>query len=168
MVTTSGVTANSNLSQSDRARQTLSKDYENFLKLLTVQLSNQDPTQPLDTNQVTAQIAQLSQVEQSVNMNKNLEQLVALFTTTQYNSVASYLGKQIDAEGNSGVLHNGRAPFAYYLDSEAATTTVKIKNAADQVVYTGTGPTAQGRNQFVWDGKNNSGQDMPNGIYSRL
>lgn len=148
------------------ALKSLSGDYENFLKLLTVQLQNQDPTEPTDVNQLTQQIAILSQVEQQINANANLEKLVAMYSTTQYNSAVNYIGRQIEAPGNAGALYNGQAQFAYYLNDKATVTNITIKDASDNVVYTGTGPTGQGRNEFVWNGKNNLGQAMPDGVYT--
>src|SRR5689334_12301051 len=124
MTTTTPVGNNTSPSQAAAAQAALSTDEQNFLKLLTTQLQNQDPTNPLDTNQMTQQIAMLSQVEQQVNTNKNLEQLVTLMSSTQYNSIVSYIGKQIEAPGNAGALQNGHALFAYYLQGAADHTNI--------------------------------------------
>jgi flagellar basal-body rod modification protein FlgD len=158
-------------SQSSTASATLGSNINDFLHLLTVQLQNQDPTSPLDTNQVTAQIAQLSQVEQQINTNKNLETLITLMNATQYNSIISYIGKQIEAPGNAGALQTNadgtkKAEFAYYLQSEADHTAITIKDGAGNVVYEGAGTNVAGRNQFNWDGKNSDGQTMPDGTYT--
>lgn len=153
-------------SQSAQARETLSGNYQDFLRLLTTQLQNQDPTAPIDTNQLTQQIATLSQVEQQINTNKNLERLITLFNATQYNSLVSYIGKQVEAKGNVGSLQDGEAQFVYYLDANASAATVTIKDSTGGVVYTGPGPTQAGRNPFVWDGKNSAGVDMPDGAYT--
>jgi flagellar basal-body rod modification protein FlgD len=154
------------VSQSSQARETLSSNYSDFLRLLTTQLQNQDPTAPTDTNQLTQQIATLSQVEQQINTNKNLEQLITMISATQYNSVVSYIGKVIETPGNAGALENGEALFSYYLADEATTLDIKIKDSTGNVVYTGEGTKLQGRNEFVWDGKNNEGEDMPTGTYT--
>lgn len=148
-------------------KRALDSNYQDFLHLLTVQLQNQDPTDPTDTNQLTQQIATLSQVEQQINTNKNLEQLIQLYNATQYNSVVGYIGKQIEAEGNVGALENGEARFAYYLEREAENVAVTIKNSSGSVVYTGPGGTKlAGRNEYMWDGKNNAGNDQPPGTYT--
>ncbi len=161
---TAAQTGNSSAPQKER--KTIDANYEDFLRLLTTQLKNQDPLEPTDTNQLTQQIAVLSQVEQQINTNKNLEKLLGLYTATQYNSVVSYIGKQIEASGSAGSLQNGKAPFAYYLASEAAKVDITIKNSAGVVVYTGNGPASTGRNSFEWDGKSNDGTAMPNGTYN--
>lgn len=152
--------------QSSNALKTLSGDYENFLKLLTVQLQNQDPTNPTDTTQLTQQIAMLSQVEQQINTNKNLEKLLDLTNATQFNNVVGYIGKRIEAPGSAGYLQNGNAEFVYYLDGDPAQVAIKIKDDAGNVVYSGSGPTAYGRNEFSWNGVGSNGAPMPKGVYT--
>ena len=144
----------------------IDKNYEGFLRLLTTQLKNQDPSDPTDTNQLTQQIATLSQVEQQLKTNDNLEKLIAMYGATQYNSVVSYIGKQIEAEGNVAELKGGDARFVYYLGQQANSVDITIKSASGAVVYTGTGTQIAGRNVFAWDGKNSLGQDMEEGTYN--
>lgn len=166
-------------------RQPLDENFQNFLKLLTVQLQHQDPTDPTDTNQLTQEIATLSQVEQQISTNKNLERLISMYNATQYNSVVSYIGKEIESPGNNVPLHQGQAPFVYYMQAQPSRVVVTVKDASGNAVYTNTGvrnedntftwndehgvaqpasPDA-GRNKFVWDGKNNAGQAMTDGVY---
>ena len=57
--------------------KTLAENYDTFLELLTVQLRNQDPTEPLDAKEFTAQLTQFSGVEQSIRTNELLETLIA-------------------------------------------------------------------------------------------
>lgn len=148
-------------------RESLSQNYQDFLLLLTTQLKNQDPTDPTDTNALTQQIASLSSVEQQIATNKNLEQLIALYGATQTSQAVSYIGAQIDAEGNQGRLIGGGAAFAYSLPAGATSAEVTITNATGQEVFKGAGTTLAGRNQVLWDGKNNTtGADMPDGAYS--
>lgn len=144
----------------------VNSNYQDFLRLLTTQLQNQDPTAPADTNQLTQQIATLSQVEQQITTNNNLEQLISLYNATQYNSLVGYIGNQIEAPGYAGYLQDNKAPFVYYLGSEAAEVTITIKDSTGAVVYTGEGPKSAGRTEFVWDGKNNEGIDMADGTYT--
>lgn len=144
----------------------IDKNYEDFLLLLTTQLQNQDPSEPTDTNQLTQQIATLSQVEQQLNTNKNLEKLISMYSATQYNSIISYIGKQVEAEGNVSELKSGSAPFAYYLGAEAEQVNVTIKDRSGGVVFTGNGTKIAGRNVFNWNGRNNQGQQMPDGTYA--
>ena len=86
----SSVTNNTNTptttSQTKNASTMLNGTLNDFLKLLTTQLKNQDPTEPADTNQMTQQIASLSQVEQQINTNSNLEKLIAMYGGNQVSS----------------------------------------------------------------------------------
>ncbi|MDX1974767.1 MAG: flagellar hook assembly protein FlgD [Rickettsiales bacterium] len=159
-------TANAPTSKSTTAAQAANQNYQDFLKLLTVQLQNQDPTAPADTDQLTQQIATLSQVEQQIATNSNLEKLLNAYNTTQIASTVSYIGKQVDVDGNSTSLKGGQAWMGYNLDQTAAKVTVTIKNSAGQTVFTGEGSKDAGRNELIWDGKDANGVKMPDGTYT--
>src|ERR1051326_9398368 len=77
------------------AQKTLSSNFDTFLTLLTTQLKNQDPLQPMDSNQFTQQLVQFSQVEQQINSNKNLESLISLTKSQTTTAAVSYLGKTL-------------------------------------------------------------------------
>jgi len=157
-------TANTNTTAS--AQNGLNNDFDQFLKLLTTQLTNQDPTAPLDTNQITQQIAQLSQVQQSINTNTKLDQLVSIFNLSQANSAVSYIGKQVDATGNQVDLKDSKSTLVYDLPKGAASATVTIKDSTGQTVFTGPGTTTAGRNQVLWQGVNTQGVKVPDGAYT--
>lgn len=155
------------------ATNALFSNYEQFIKLLTVQLENQDPTKPLETAEMTSQIAQLSQVEQQINSNKNLETLIALYNSSQFSSTVGYIGKLLEAPGNLTNLENGQGVVIYNLADKAAKVDITITDADDNIIYQGDGTkfagkdvgTAAGRNQMIWDGKNNNGQLVADGTY---
>lgn len=152
---------------SSKASKALSNNLGDFLKLLTTQLKNQDPTQPMDTSQFTQQIATLSGVEQQINTNRNLEDIVSLFSSSQINGVVGYIGKRIEAQGNKATLENGGAIFIYDLETEAKTVDLSITDASGAVVFSGEGDIKAGRNEVFWDGKNSfSGATMPDGVYT--
>lgn len=152
--------------QSDRASQSFTTTFNDFLLLLTTQLQNQDPTNPMEANEFTQQIASLSAVEQQINTNKNLEKLLDMVSNTQLNNVVGYIGREIEAPGESGVLDQYGATFAYDLEKEAAAASVSITDATGKVVYTGNGTVKAGHNIVVWDGVNSlTGEKMPAGTY---
>lgn len=159
-------TPNPATSKAEASRTTLAGDVESFLKLLTTQLQHQDPLAPMDSTQFTAQLAQFAAVEQSIQTNSNLESLIGLSKATQTATAVSYLGKTAEANGATNALVDGRAEYKYTLDKTAAATTIVIRNAADQIVYSAQGKTTPGEHSFVWDGKGSDGASMPAGAYT--
>jgi len=145
----------------------LSSDINFFLKMLTTQLQNQDPTAPLDTNQFTQQIAQYSGVQQQVVTNANLEKLLAANKQSSVTTAVGYIGKEIEIEGNTGFVSGGQGAFSYILPKAANEVELTIKNSAGTIVFRGQGNTQAGRNIAVWDGINYAnGQREPDGIYT--
>lgn len=145
------------------------QNYTDFLKLLTTQLQNQDPSEPTDTNALTQQIATLSQVEQQLKTNDNLEKLISMYSATQYNSIVSYIGKQIEAQGDTAHLDVANTEFKYNLAQSAQNVTLTIKDADGTIVRTVSGASlskSAGDNSYVWDGRNNQGQLMAPGSYT--
>lgn len=137
----------------------INKDFTFFLKMLTTQLQNQDPTEPMDVSQMTQQIATYSGVEQQIKTNKSLEALLTNNKQSQLSTAVSYIGKEVETNGNVGTLQRakdgtltGVADFTYTLPEGVATTNVTIKNANGDVVYTGNGPIAKGENAVKWNG----------------
>lgn len=99
--------AATNAAQSNSAAEKASKksmvDYDTFLTLLVAQMKNQDPTEPMDSTEQIAQLATFSQVEQTVQTNKNLEMLIQSSTLSQAGSI---IGRTLEsADGTiSGVV----------------------------------------------------------------
>jgi flagellar basal-body rod modification protein FlgD len=147
----------------------IADDFSQFLLLLTTQLKNQDPTEPLDTNEFTAQLVQFAGVEQQLATNANLEKMINLAQQSRIESGVAYIGRAVDAEGNAGFLAGGRAAFVYELPSNVKEARVTIMNSANQVVFSGTGAVTQGKNLVSWDGIGNvgaaNGRQLPDGAY---
>ena len=149
----------------------LSADFNFFLRMLTTQLTNQDPTEPMDVSQMTQQIVQFSQVEQQVQSNSKLDALLASNKTVTYQSqlatAAGYIGREVETAGASGQVYAGQGAFSYILPETATSVEVTVKNSAGTIVYSGPGTTGKGRNVLLWDGVNSrSGKQEPDGVYS--
>lgn len=146
--------------------QKLADDFDTFLLLLTTQLENQDPTEPLDTNEFTNQLVQFSVAEQAVAQNENLEKLIALQESGAFDSAIAYIGKEVEANGNAGELVGGFAAFTYELDAPANNVNIVITDGAGRAVYSGQGSKDSGKNRVVWDGTNSfNGADEIEGTY---
>jgi len=151
--------------QAASAQKTLSSNFDTFLTLLTTQLQNQDPLQPMDSNQFTQQLVQFSQVEQQINSNKNLESLIALTKSQTATNAVSYLGKTLTLTDGTAAVIGGQAQWTYTVPNTAATTKLVITDSQGHPVYATTGATDRGSHVFAWDGKNSMGTQVPDGTY---
>ena len=111
---------------SQTALNKLTDDYTTFLKLLTTQLQNQDPTSPMDSAQFTQQLVQYSQVEQQIKSNQKLDKLISNQNSAGVGSSLGYLGKTIEMDGDNFTFDNNGASFNYRLSNIASDVKVKI------------------------------------------
>ncbi len=152
-------------SSSGLAGATLADNFDTFLTLLTTQLKNQDPLEPMDTKEFVQELTQFSGVEQAIQTNQHLEQLLGLYQTGQATASVGYLGKSVQVQGNTNMLKDGQASWSYELSAPAASTSIIVENQLGAVVYVGAGSTASGQHDFTWDGKDNDGNPLPEGQY---
>ncbi len=152
--------------QSNQAFNGLADNFETFLTLLTAQLKNQDPLEPLKSSEFTSQLVQFTSVEQSITTNQHLEKLISLVSASSANAAVSYLGKEVTAEGISSRLAGGDASWAYSLPLPSAQTTLAITDILGRVVYSTSGETSSGSHRFTWDGTDASGFPLPDGTYN--
>jgi flagellar basal-body rod modification protein FlgD len=153
-------------SESESALSQLSKTSDTFLKLLTAQLQNQDPTNPTDSNEFTNQLVQFTQAEQQIKTNSKLDSLISSFTTSQFGTALSYVGNRIEANGNKLELNNGVGDMSYTLAKTASSVKIAIYDSSGKAVRTMDGTASNGLNRVSWNGKDSSGNDVANGIYS--
>ena len=144
---------------------TIAGNFDTFLSLLTTQLKNQNPLDPLDTNQFTSQLVQFSSVEQQLKTNSYLQAMMTSTQNSTNNEAVSYIGKSVTSTGTNSDLANGSATWSFNLP-QAATVTATIKDANGNQVYTETGKMASGNGQFNWDGTGTDGTTEPAGTYS--
>ena len=147
------------------ASTSLTETFDTFLSLLTTQLQNQDPLDPMDTEQFTQQLVSFSQVEQSIAANQKLDQLVELQTTSQLSTGVSYIGKSVEVVTDQLMLDGGSATLTYGLERKAAQTVISIVDQNGRPVRTVNGETDPGRHEFVWDGRDANGVELPDGLY---
>src|ERR1700709_1692917 len=131
---------------SSTADTTLAVTFQTFLTLLTTQLQNQNPLDPLDTNQFTAQLVQFAGVEQQLKSNDQLASLVKLQTAAQSTQALSFVGATAVVDGSTATLQNGQAPWAIGV-TKPSTVNVTISNSAGQAVYTGSYTVNAGQDQ---------------------
>src|ERR1043165_5048407 len=136
----------SNGSRSSPSGSTLAGNFQPFLQLLTTQLQNQNPLDPLDTNQFTQQLVEFAGVEQQLNANDQLKTLVSLQQTAQSTQALQFVGKTAVVNGNTNSLANSTATWDLNIPSNS-NVTLSIANSAGQTVFTGTYSANAGNNQ---------------------
>ena len=146
-------------------QQMLASNFTQFLQLLTAQLRNQNPLDPLDTNQFTQQLVQFAQVEQQLKSNDQLATLVSLQKTAQASQALEFVGQTVAVDGKTAPLTNGSAAWTLQAP-KPATASVTITAPNGQTAYSGTLPLNAGTQAFVWDGRDATGQQWPDGLYT--
>lgn len=146
------------------SRATIAQNFDAFLQLLTTQLKNQNPLEPLDTNQFTQQLVQFAQVEQQISTNTSLNSLVSLQQATQTTAALGFLGATVSVDGNAAQLANGQATWRF-TGASPATATFTITSASGETAYVGSFAIAAGQQEFSWDGKGSDGRTWPSGDY---
>ncbi len=142
----------------------IADNFQTFLTLLTTQLQNQNPLDPLDTNQFTAQLVQFAGVEQQLKSNDQLKSLIEIEKSAQATAALAYVGNTVAVDG-SKTKFDGSATWNLKADKNA-TTTITITSSTGQTAYTGNYTLKEGKASFVWDGKGNDGAQWPAGTYT--
>jgi flagellar basal-body rod modification protein FlgD len=145
--------------------QTLAANFTAFLQLLTTQLRNQNPLDPLDTNQFTQQLVQFAQVEQQLKSNDQLATLVAIQKSAQATNAIGFVGAHVAVDGRTARLVNGAATWTFAVDKPASAT-VSITSPTGQVAYSGSYTINPGTQAFTWDGRDAAGTQWPDGNYT--
>lgn len=144
----------------------IADDFDTFLQILTTQLQNQNPLEPLDTNEFTSQLVEFSQVEQQIKQNENLEAITQLAAAAAATNAVSFVGKRVSVETTLSDLTNGSAMWHYDADESTDTATFTIRNSDGEVVWNSERSLSEGDSEFVWDGRDNNGVEQPDGTYS--
>jgi flagellar basal-body rod modification protein FlgD len=165
--TSTPTSSSSSLSATDQANlnSQIAGNFTNFLQLLTTQLQNQNPLDPLDTNQFTQQLVEFAGVEQQMNMNTQLQTLVSLQQTAQNSQALGFVGKTATVSGSTAPLTNSQAQWTFN-PASPATATFTITDSTGQTVFTQGGTVQPGPQQFNWNGLDNSGKQLPDGNYT--
>jgi flagellar basal-body rod modification protein FlgD len=140
---------------------------DRFLKLLTTQLKNQDPLNPMDNAQMTSQLAQISTVDGIEKLNATLKQLLSSSTDSEALQAAALVGRQVIIAGNGMNLTDAGAVGGVELAANADQVGITIKDANGLIMNTlNLGKLDAGVHNFVWDGKTDAGVQAANGAYS--
>lgn len=154
----------STVATSSEESDALGKD--DFLTMLVAQLENQDPLNPMDGTDFSAQLAQFSQLEQLMNLNTSMETLAASFSDDSEIDLMSYLGKQVSGNVDSMQVEDGSVSGGFYNLAENADVIIKITDEGGETVKTlYKGTQAAGVQLIEWDGTDEDGAAVAEGTY---
>ncbi len=138
-----------------------------FLKLMTAQLANQDPFDPVDNTQMVAQMAQFSSLAGITEMSTTLKAISEKLGATSTNDAVAYIGKTVLTEGDVAYGRtSGGISGGVELDGDATDVKVSIQSADGQVLKTiALGPQAAGSLSYDWDGMTDAGTDAGAGPF---
>ncbi|MDP2308294.1 MAG: flagellar hook capping FlgD N-terminal domain-containing protein [Pseudomonadota bacterium] len=147
---------------------TTSLGEDTFLRLLTTQLQNQDPSNPVSNEEFVAQLAQFSQLEELQGISTGLESLYLVNSSMNNASMTNLLGRNVVAR--SDTFHyggSGEQEIHYDASAAATTATLTVTDADGHVVWSGeTGALTEGEGSYTWDGKDSSGALVEAGDYT--
>lgn len=144
------------LASEQAASQSTNKTYldqEDFLKLLTTQLQSQDPTSPVDNNQMVSQMSQLSMVESLTSINSNLTDIISAVNSSSALTASSLVGRSVLVD-SSKAYFDGQNPVMAQIDAGSGATDIKIlvKDSSGSVVAEYGASSGSGDMNFAWDG----------------
>lgn len=160
--------ASASSSSTSSASSTLNMDFTTYLKILTTQLKNQDPTNATDPNQFTQELIEMEQVQSQITNNSDLEKLTKATAANGLATGVSYIGNYVRATTTSGTfaLQGGSAEIGYSLAGAASSATITVKDSSGSTVATMAGGTASGDNYVTWKGGSSSGTTEADGTYT--
>lgn len=130
----------------------IAANFDTFLTLLTAQLQNQDPLDPLDTDKFVSQLVEFSSVEQSIEANRNLETLIGLQSSAETANALALLGRTVVFAGDRARIEGGAAEWRYVVPEGASAVALTVVDGDGRIVAQSAGSAAAGEHAFVWNG----------------
>lgn len=155
------------LAASNTPEHKTSLDQDDFLTILVAQLTNQDPLSPMEDTDMTSQLAEFSSLEQLTNINSGIKGLSDNMAQSDMLSAVSFIGKEVKAEGYKLTINDGNVSTIYYgMGEPVSGITMNIYDGDGAIIRTiELGSKEAGSYQYEWDGRNEEGEMMPDGLY---
>jgi flagellar basal-body rod modification protein FlgD len=141
---------------------------EDFFAMLTEQLANQDPTKPVDNDQMVAQMTSFTMADGISQLNEKFESFASSMTSNQALQASSLIGQNVLVQGNVGFMANDSSGISGVVVNEETVQnmTITIQNQFGEVIKTiDAGTQTAGNIQFDWDGRDQRGNPMQAGEY---
>ena len=151
---------------SDNNAQLIGNNFNTFLKMLTTELTHQNPMSPMDTQEFTSQLVQFSEVEQLMNMSGNIRQSLQAQQSGNLLMASQMIGRSVSAQTQSLTLSGGTAPVTFTMPANVSAANLVVTDGSGTMLAELPVSTRVGTNKFSWDGKNAQGARVPDGIYT--
>ena len=163
-----GLTSTANTTANTATSNSSSLGQADFLKLMTAQMKNQDPFDPVDNTQMVAQMAQFSSLAGITEMSSTLKAIADKLGATSMQDAVSYVGRTVLTEGTVAYGRStGGIAGAIELGADASNVTVSISDANGQLLHTADlGAQQAGTISYDWDGKTAAGADAGSGPFT--
>lgn len=144
-----------------QAPNSVGEEFNSFIKLLTAQVQNQDPLEPMDSTQFVEQLATFSSLEQQVRSNEKLDSIASMIGQLQGAMAGDWLGKEVSVPSNH-IQFNGE-PIEIETDVPALAENANftIRDIAGGLVWSET--VRSGTSRLAWNGEQISGGTAPAG-----
>jgi flagellar basal-body rod modification protein FlgD len=163
---TSSSTSTTSTSSATSQLQSQTLDQSDFLKLMVTQMTNQDPTKPMDANDMVAQMAQFSQVAATQELQSSFDTLSSNLTGDQFVRAAALVGNDVLVPSSAVQLTDSTMSGAVNVPTSGTYVNVQVKDSSGNVVRNiALGQPDAGLQQFTWDGKADDGTQLADGVY---
>lgn len=150
----------------EKKKQSDALGKDSFLTMLVAQLQNQDPLNPMDGTDFSAQLAQFSQLEQLINLNKSMDSLSKAYAQRSEGDATGYIGKQVTGKVDTMTIAEGAVSGGFYNLAKPADIMVTVTDAEGKTVKTLLlGQQTSGSHVITWDGTDNQGKAVEDGSY---
>lgn len=165
--TVNGKSSSSSSSSSSNSTSSTSLQ-DTFLKLLVTQMQNQDPTNPMDSSQMTSQLAQINTVTGISQLNTTLSSLASQLSAGQSPQASLLIGQNVLVPGSTTTVSNGASSgFGVSLTSAVTDLKVTVKDKSGNIVNTlDLGAQQAGTLPITWKPTDASGNPLPDGTYA--
>lgn len=143
----------------------LAENFEMFLTLLTEQMKNQDPLNPLDSTEFVNQLVSFSGVEQQITANQNLESILLVQSAAAQGAAVGFIGREATVATPQAVLEGGEAEWSYVVPEDVAELSMIVKDEGGRIIGRFDGEPGAGSHVFNWNGEDANGNGVEDGIY---
>ncbi len=138
---------------------------QDFLSLLVAQLQNQDPLNPDDPTEFTAQLAQFSSLEQLFNLNDSMEGLAGAYKNSDRLGSLNTIGRDVAYKSSSFRFDEEPVVIGYELDGQASDVTLSLQKDGKTIAFLEGTELSKGTHYITWDGLTGGGVAAPAGDY---